>query len=52
MIVRTGATPVLAMLFIVIHPDNHWIGFVGKIETGNHCFYHSIHGGVWFTILP
>ena len=22
----------------------HWIGFVGKILTGNHGFYHQIFG--------
>lgn len=21
---------------------NHWIGFLGKIKTGNHGFYHLI----------
>ena len=24
--------------------SNHWIGFVGKIYTGNHGFYHEIWG--------
>jgi hypothetical protein len=21
-------------------PDDHWVGFVGKIYTGNPCFFH------------
>ena len=23
------------------YSDNHWIGFHGKIDTGNHFFYHE-----------
>jgi hypothetical protein len=36
-------------------PSKQWIGFVGKIETGNfgnHRFSHEDHGAFRFQIFP